>query len=142
VRGYRKKEITGMMFKKGDQFKLEFAVTQSVHSSFIQTFGDRNPLHTDEEFAKSKGFKGRVMHGNILGGFLSFFIGESLPLKNVIIHSQEIKYFNPVYMDDTVLFTAEVNDVYESVNTIEFKFIFENREKTRLAKGKIQIGII
>jgi 3-hydroxybutyryl-CoA dehydratase len=131
-----------MIFKKGEQFTREFEVSAAVHQNFIDTFADRNPLHTDEEFAKSKGFKGRVMHGNILGGFLSYFIGECLPLKNVIIHSQEIKYFNPVYMGDTVLFTAEVNDVYESVNTIEFKFIFESREKTRLAKGKIQIGII
>ena len=131
-----------MIFKKGEQFTREFVVSENVYNSFIETFGDRNPLHTDEAFAKSKGFKGRVMHGNILGGFLSYFIGECLPLKNVIIHSQEIKYFKPVYLGETVFFTAEVNDVYESVNTIEFKFIFESPEKSRLAKGKIQIGII
>ena len=81
---------------KGDSFSKEFIIDNEIYIGFINLFKDRNPLHTDIAFAKEKGFNATVMHGNILGGFLSYFIGECLPEKNVIIHSQEIKYYNPV----------------------------------------------
>ena len=127
---------------KGDVFSSQFVVSEKIYKGFIDLFNDKNPLHTNVDFAKQKGFGSVVMHGNILGGFLSFFIGESLPLKNVIIHSQEIKYTKPVYLYDNLTFTAEVVDVFESVHTVEFKFHFENEQKITIAKGKIQIGII
>jgi 3-hydroxybutyryl-CoA dehydratase len=129
-------------FTVNETFEKEFIVSSMIHAGFIQLFNDRNPLHTDPAFAFSKGFKGMVMHGNILNGFLSHFIGEMLPVKNVIIHSQEINYHNPVYLNDTVKLKARVKEVYESVNAIVFKFSFSNQINEVVAKGKIQIGIL
>lgn len=128
--------------QKGDKFERDFKVTETVYNSFIQAFNDCNPLHTDEQFAKEKGFAGKVMHGNILNGFVSYFVGECLPDKNVMIQTQEIKYSLPVYLDDVLHFYAEVDDVYESVNTIEFKFYFKNSEGKKVAKGRVQIGLL
>ena len=129
--------------KKGDIFNAEFCISEAIYTGFIELFKDKNPLHTDPQFAKSKGFTEAVMHGNILGGFLSYLIGECLPLKNVIIHSQEIKYIQPVYKGQELGLTAEVIGVYPSVNAVEFKFYFiEKQTQKQVAKGKIQIGII
>lgn len=129
-------------FFKDQKFNLNFTVSDSVYENFIATFSDKNPLHTDVKFAIEKGFNGKVMHGNILNGFLSFFIGEVLPIKNVIIHSQEIQFKHPVYLNDVLIFEATVSDIFESVNSIEFKFIFKNSVSQVVSKGKIQIGII
>ena len=129
------------MFTAGDIFTQQFVVSAEVHEKFIQLFQDKNPLHTDEAFAIAKGFQGRVMHGNILNGFLSYFIGECLPTKDVIIHSQEIQFKNAVYIDDVLDFTATVEGFYESVNAVEFKFNFKNAASKIVAKGKIQIGL-
>jgi len=129
-----------MILKKGDNFKFGFKVTQEIHTNFIGLFNDNNPLHTDHQFALNKGFNGRVMHGNILNGFISFFIGECLPTKDVIIHSQEIFFKNPVYLNDELSFNATVIETYESVNTIVFNFTFKNDKEKIVAKGKIQIG--
>jgi 3-hydroxybutyryl-CoA dehydratase len=131
-----------MIFQQHDKFELNFIVTDKIYEGFITLFEDRNPLHTDEVFAKEKGFKGKVMHGNMLNGFLSYFIGECLPVKNVIIHSQEIKYNNAVYLGDELVFRAAVSDIFESVNAVEFKFDFKKTDSTTVAKGKIQIGLI
>jgi 3-hydroxybutyryl-CoA dehydratase len=131
-----------MSFEIGDKYTKEFVPTEAVHQSFIDTYLDCNPLHTDEAFAIAHGFEGRVMHGNILNGFLSYFIGEMLPVKNVIIHSQEIAFMNPVYMDDVLQFTAEVKELYESVNAVVFKYKYTNKKGKTVAKGKIQIGLI
>src|SRR5215469_6755897 len=131
-----------MTFKIDDKFERSFTVSESVYNGFIKTFGDNNPLHTDDQYAKNKGFMGKVMHGNILNGFLSFFIGECLPVKNVVIHVQDIQFKNPVYLNDTLLFQAVVSDISEAVNTVEFKFSFKNAAAKIVSKGKIQIGIL
>ncbi len=130
-----------MIFNIGDYFEEIFIVSDETYGGFIQIFKDKNPLHTSENFAIDKGFKGIVMHGNILNGFLSYFIGECLPTKNVIIHSQEIQFKNVVYLNDKLKFKAEITGVYESVNVIEFRYDFKNESKKTVAKGKIQIGL-
>jgi 3-hydroxybutyryl-CoA dehydratase len=127
---------------RGTTFHRTYTVDENVHLGFIAAFGDRNPLHIDDSFAQGKGFKSRVMHGNILNGFLSHFIGECLPTKDVIIHSQVINYYYPVYLNDTLQLVVEVEDYFESVNTLEFKFYFQNESNKKVAKGKITIGLL
>jgi 3-hydroxybutyryl-CoA dehydratase len=130
-----------MIFSIGDSFEEIFIVSDETYIGFIQTFKDTNPLHTIDTFAFNKGFKGKIMHGNILNGFLSYFIGECLPTKNVIIHSQEIQFKNAVYLNDQLHLHAKIVGVYDSVNAIEFRYDFKNESKKIVAKGKIQIGL-
>jgi 3-hydroxybutyryl-CoA dehydratase len=127
---------------KGQRFEEVFNVSGDVYQGFINLFNDRNPLHTDTAFAQSKGFKGVVMHGNILNGFLSYFIGECLPDKNVIIHHQSINYSLPVYVDDILTFSACVDDYFDSVKAYHFSFYFQNADGKKVAKGKFQIGLL
>lgn len=128
--------------KFGINNSYKFNITEEVYNSFQICSQDMNPLHTDETFAKEKGFVGRVMYGNILNAFLSYFIGETLPTKNVIIHSQNISFKNPFYLNDEIFLTPIISGVFESVNTIEFKFKFSNQDKIVVAKGRIQIGLL
>lgn len=128
------------MFKVNDLFKESFVISERIHQGFVDVFNDKNPLHVDHEYAVNKGFLSVVMHGNILNGFLSYFIGECLPVKNVIIHSQEIQFKKPVYLNQQLFFEAVISDIFESVNAIQFKFKFSNSEKIVVAKGMIQIG--
>ena len=127
---------------KGDVFTCSFKVTPGIYKGFISIFNDNNPLHTNEKFAVGKGFKEKIMHGNILNGFLSYFIGECLPSKDVLIQTQEIKYLKPVYLNDNLTLHAEIEELYESVNSIEFKYYFENQDKVKVARGTIQIGLL
>ena len=135
-----------MILEINQIFKEEFCVSEETYNGFVQLFRDKNPLHTNEEYAISKGFKGMVMHGNILNGFLSYFIGECLPTKNVVIHTQEIQFKNPVYLNDKLYFKAQISGIFESVNAVEFKFDFcklsELNKYQTVAKGKFQIGLL
>lgn len=128
--------------KKGDTFIEHFYLTDQVYKGFITIFRDENPLHTNIEFAKSKGFDSIVMHGNILNGFISYFIGECLPDKNVIIQTQKIIFSLPVYINEPLQFQAEITDVFESVRAVEFKYYFMNSLNKKVAKGNIQIGLL
>ena len=130
------------MIAPGTTIRHMFSVDEKVYEGFKSIFKDENPLHTNAAFAVSKGFKERVMHGNILNGFLSYLVGELLPMKNVIIQSQTIQFVKPVYLNDKVTLEATVVDYYESVASAELKYKFINQQEQVIAKGVIQIGII
>jgi acyl dehydratase len=129
-------------FILGKEYNETFIVTENVYRTFQECSKDKNPLHTDEIFAKSKGFHSRVMYGNILNAFLSYFIGECLPTKDVMIHSQEINYKKPVYLNDTLQLEAVIDEIHESVNVILFKYKYRNQNNEIIAKGNIQIGVL
>lgn len=121
------------------KFTTNFVVTPQVHSGFIATFFDQHALHTDQAYAQSFGFEGVVMHGNILNGFLSYFVGEILPLADVMILRQEIKFSHPVYLDDQIVLEAEVKEVHESVQVAALGFRFMNAAGNTVAKGRVEV---
>jgi 3-hydroxybutyryl-CoA dehydratase len=131
-----------MEIKKGDNFEVEYQVTEKIYNGFIDLFDDRNPLHTDEKFAREKNFSGRVMHGAILNGFLSNFIGEQLPVKNVVVLTYAISFTKPVYLGDKLKLTATVTEVFDSVNCVDIKYQFRNSLDNIVGKGNISIKII
>lgn len=50
-----------MMFKLRDRFSQKFLVSNEIYQGFLFVFNDSNPLHTIDEFATGKGFKGKVI---------------------------------------------------------------------------------
>jgi len=120
-------------------YRHKFTVSPETYSGFINVFKDENPLHTDEQFAKELGFDRVVMHGNILNGFLSFFVGQCLSRKNVMIINQQIDFHKPVFLNDVVELIAKVSFASEAVGITEYKYYFENQQKEKVAKGKITV---
>ncbi|RFZ85786.1 hypothetical protein DYU05_09380 [Mucilaginibacter terrenus] len=129
-------------FKVGDEFEVGFYISEDIYNGFVKLFKDENLLHTNEQFAVEHGFAGRVMQGNILNGFISYFVGECLPDKKVLIHSQTIKYKYPVYLDDNLTFKSVVAEIHSSVKVAVFKFKFINQDLKAVATGQIQIGLL
>lgn len=124
----------------GDKFVEHFVVSDEVYGGFISIFADRHPLHTEESYAVARGFRSKVMHGNILNGFLSYFIGECLPDREVMILSQEIKYQRPVYLGDHLTLEAMVAEVHDSVNMTEYSCKFRNDTDGKVvASAKINV---
>lgn len=131
------------MFRKGKRYNNSFIITDTIYSSFINCSLDRNPLHTNDDYAISKGFNERVMHGNILNAFLSYFVGECLEIKNVLIQSQNINFSRPFFLKDILRLEVIVENTYESINTVEFRYKFYNdATNEKVAFGKFFISII
>lgn len=129
------------MLKLNDHFVRDFVVTEQVYSHFVEAFADRNSLHMDNAYAKNHGYEAKVMHGNILGGFLSYFVGEGLPVSNTIILEQSIRFRSAFYLNDTLTLSATLVELYESVSAYIFKFSFTRNKKT-IASGRLQIGLL
>ena len=67
---------------------------------------DRNPIHLDEEYAKTTRFKKRIVHGFLVGSLISAVIATKLPGPGSIYLSQTMDFNAPVFHGDTI--TAEV----------------------------------
>ena len=130
-----------MIVNVGTSFNHKFKVTKETYDLFINLSQDRNPLHIDDNFSISKGFKSKVIHGNIQNCFLSYFVGEIFPIKEVMILSQSIKYKNPVYENETLSFEAKVINYVESMKVFEFNFKFKNSISI-VSQGSLMIKII
>jgi len=128
------------MLSIGDEICQDFVINSDQYEKFIDLFQDKNPMHVDDTFARQHGYEQKIMHGNILNGFLSYFIGECLPFKNVVIISQKISFYKPIYLNSTLELKSKLSGIYADQTVFEFKYKFYNKiNDEMLAKGSIQI---
>lgn len=133
------------LVEKSQAIEVTYHVTPEVYFGFQRISSDFNPLHTDEAFAKSKGFPERVMYGNILNGFVSHFVGMALPSRDVMIQTQDIQFRKPVYLNDTILLKSEIETVSDAVEIINYKLKFYRVAEPKnvlVASGHVQIGTL
>ena len=123
----------------GSIFESKYTVGEKTFASFRDTFKDYNSLHTNDDHAIKNGFKSKIMYGNILNGYISHFIGELLPLKDIVIVTQTINFKKPFYLNDTIFLKAFIDEFYESVNIYDISFEFFKVNQVLIAKGKIKI---
>lgn len=80
----------------------ERVVTIADIEAFAAVSGDRNPVHLDEEFAKSTRFKGRIAHGMLGASFISTVLASQLPGAGTIYLGQTLSFKRPVRPGDKV----------------------------------------
>lgn len=128
--------------KENSEFSHSYIIDETVYDALTFVFKDRSPIHIDEDYAKSAGFSGRVMHGAILQGFLSHFVGMHFPGRRSLILSVNINYHRPSYLGDEIQLTALVRQKVETGQVIVTSVRFINLiTKDVVASGKVQIAI-
>ena len=86
----------------GDTFTKSREVTDELIRQFAEVSGDYNPIHLDEEFAKTTRFGKRIAHGMLGGAFISAVLGYEFSVRKIIYLSQTLKFVAPVFIGDTV----------------------------------------
>jgi len=99
----------------------ERVVTEEMIERFADVSGDFNPLHLDEDYAKTTMFKGRIAHGILSAGFISKIFGTVMPGKGSVYISQTLRFLAPVRIGDTVTTTVEVVEVLTEKKRVNFK---------------------
>ncbi len=123
----------------GSTYKSNYLISEDVFVSFRDTFKDFNLLHIDDRHAVKHGYKSKIMYGNILNGYISHFVGELLPLKEVIILTQNINFREPFYLNETISLSASIIEFYKSSKTYEIAFGFSNSKNNIIANGNLKI---
>lgn|SRR5882757_1883768 len=122
----------------GTRFSKQYTISEDVYQRFLDLFGDASPLHVDDEVAKSCGFSAKLMHGAILNGFISNFVGMNFPGKRTLELGVEIHFVKPTYVGDMVELEAVVKERLESKKVVVLQFRFR-RETTMVANGRVSI---
>ncbi len=127
--------------KDGQAKSRRYALTPKVYESFLTAFADTNPLHVDGAYARKKGFKSKVMHGAILNGFLSHFIGVHFPGKHALLQSVSVKYRGPVYLGDVLTLRGRIEHRSAATKTVALDLEF-TRGGASVATAKVMVGVL
>ena len=109
---------------------------------FLKISGDINPLHTDAEYSKSKGFSDRVVYGMLTSSFFSTLVGVYLPGKYCILQGVDIQFSTPVYIDDILTITGKVSYINEAYKQLEIKAVIINQDNKKVSKATIKVGVM
>lgn len=132
---------TFMDIMEGMRVTADYEITDAIYKGFLDVFDDTSRIHVDEAYARSRGFKGCVMHGGILNGFVSHFVGMRVAGENSFLQSVDIQYKNPNYLGDTITIDAEVIQKVEAVKVAVMKLVLRNTtQKTTAATANIHVG--
>ena len=121
--------------------QFQITITQSMVDDFAKLSGDFNPLHTDNEYAISSGFHGKVCHGMLLGSFFSRLIGMYLPGKHALHFSQSLKFVNPCIINEKVTVKGEVLDKSAASKIITIKSTITNTSKKIIVDGTAYVKV-
>ena len=80
---------------------------------FAGLSGDNNPIHINDEYAKTTPFKQRIVHGMFSAALISTVAGTRLPGPGAIYVDQQLKFKAPVHIGDTATATLTVTDIDE-----------------------------
>jgi 3-hydroxybutyryl-CoA dehydratase len=97
----------------GMTVSIENTVSEQDVVDFARVSGDYNPLHMDEEYAKTTQFKGRIAHGALSASYISAILGNDLPGPGAVFMELNLKFVRPVRIGDKVISTAEVIEMVE-----------------------------
>lgn len=100
-----------MNFQVGQTYSEKFVVTEKMVRDFSELTGDKNPVHLDEEYAKSTRFKKRICHGMLVASFISKVLGMNFPGPGTILVKQQFKYRSPVYIDEQIEIQVKINQM-------------------------------
>jgi 3-hydroxybutyryl-CoA dehydratase len=131
-----------MEIKIGDKFSTDRKVTDELVRKFAEVSGDYNPLHLDEEFAKTTRFGRRIAHGMLSGAFISAVLGIEFRERKIVYLSQTMKFVAPVFIDDTVTATGTVTKIREDRGIVTLETVCTNQNGEMLVKGEAVVMIL
>ena len=126
----------------GLEESFEVRIDASMMDKFLDISNDINPLHVDSNYAKEKGFPGRVVYGLLTSSFYSTLVGVHLPGKHCILQGIDIQFSKPVYIGDTLKISGKVSYINEAYKQIEIRAFITNQNNEKVSKATIKTGVL
>jgi acyl dehydratase len=97
------------MIEVNQVYSHDFQFSQEEVNRFAEVTGDKNPVHTNAEYAAKTMFKRPIMHGMLSASLFSKVFGTLFPGEGTIYLKQTLNFLKPMYVDTT----------YEAVFTVK-----------------------
>lgn len=120
---------------------FKYELTDEKMQKFLEITGDENPLHTNLEYAKNKGYSEKVVYGMLTSSILSTLAGMYIPGEYSLIHSVEINFVKPVFISNCPLTVeAKVVNKDDRFKQITLKYCLYDINKEKVCRGTMKIG--
>lgn len=128
-----------MKFKVGDSAEITKTIEQSDIDAFARVTGDHNPVHVDEEFAKTTRFGRRIAHGMLTASLISAVLANKLPGEGSVYLGQTLQFVAPVFPGDEVTARVTVKEIREDKPIVKLETICVNQRREIVVRGEATV---
>jgi len=128
-----------MRFKVGDSAEITKTIEQSDIDVFAAVTGDHNPVHVDEEFAKTTRFGRRIAHGMFTASLISAVLANKLPGEGSVYLGQTLQFVAPVFPGDVVTARVTVKEIREDKPVVKLETICVNQRDEVVIRGEATV---
>lgn len=125
-----------MNLKVGDTSSISRQITDADIRAFAELSGDFNPVHLDDEFARTTRFGRRIAHGMLGASLISTVLGTKLPGQGAIYLSQTLQFLAPIFPGDTVNAKVTVTKIKDGKPIVTLETVCENQRGETLIRGE------
>jgi 3-hydroxybutyryl-CoA dehydratase len=113
-------------------------ITDKMVRQFAEVSGDYNPIHLDDEYAKTTIFKQRIAHGMILGAIISRCLNQTMG-SGGIYRGQTLTFKNPVFIGDEITFELTITKLHKGRGLGIVETVAKKANGDVVAKGEATI---
>jgi len=128
-----------MKFSVGDSAEITKTIEQADIDAFASVTGDHNPVHVDEEFAKTTRFGKRIAHGMLTASLISAVLANKLPGAGSVYLGQTLRFVAPVFPGDEVTARVTVKEIREDKPIMKLETICVNQRGEIVIRGEATV---
>lgn len=128
-----------MTFKVGDSAEITKTIEQADIDAFAEVTGDHNPVHVDEEFAKTTRFGRRIAHGMLTASLISSVLANKLPGEGSVYLGQTLQFVAPVFPGDEVTARVTVKEIREDKPILKLATVCTNQRNEIVIRGEATV---
>ena len=125
--------------KLGDSAELTKTIEQADVNAFADVTGDHNPVHVNDEFAKTTRFGRRIAHGMLTASLISSVLANKLPGEGSVYLGQTLKFVAPVFPGDEITARVTVKDIREDKPVVKLETLCLNQRDEIVIRGEATI---
>jgi len=103
--------------------------------------GDHNPVHVDEEFAKTTRFGKRIAHGMLTASLISAVLANKLPGEGSVYLGQTLQFVAPVFPGDEITARVIVKGIREDKPVMKLETVCLNQRGEIVIRGEATVLI-
>ncbi len=111
-------------------------------TAFARLSGDVNPLHSDDAYASSIGFKERVVYGLLTTSALSRLVGVHMPGRYSLIRDVTVQFPSPLYLNEEIEVSGAIERLDVEKRLMTLKVVATRvADGAKVLRGKVAISI-
>ncbi len=107
---------------EGAEVSIPFRISEEDMETFARLSGDLSRVHTDAEFARSRGFDGVVVYAALTAARLSNLVGMHMPGDLGLSTGWRFYFNQPLYVNEDAVLSAVISQISVATRTVVLKF--------------------